>query len=60
MCAFPEPSESQQQGSRNTRQRCGQCGRDRAVGAEISAATASIAGVAGLFEMQKAAFLLGF
>jgi hypothetical protein len=60
MCAFPEPAESLQQGSRNTRQRCGQCGRDRAAGAGISAATASIAGVAGLFEARKAAFLLGF
>jgi hypothetical protein len=30
------------------------------VEAEISAATASIAGVARLFGMQKAAFLLGF
>jgi hypothetical protein len=29
-------------------------------GAEISAATASIAGDGGLFEVQKAAFLLGF
>jgi hypothetical protein len=60
MCAFPEPAESLQQGSRNTRQRCGQCGRDRAVEAEISAATASIAGVAGHLEVQKAAFLLAF
>jgi ribosomal protein S14 len=60
MCAFPEPAESLQQGSRNTRQRCEQCGRYRAVEAEISAATASIAGVARLFGMQKAAFLLGF
>jgi hypothetical protein len=60
MWAFSGTLQSLQQGSRNTRQPCGQCGRDRAMGAEISAATATIARLAAPFEVQKVALLFGF
>jgi len=46
--------------ARNTRQPCGQCGRDRTLEAEISAATASIAGVTEPFQVHKIQGFVGF
>jgi hypothetical protein len=62
MCDFPNNQfrSVAERFSRNTRKPCGQCGRDRTVGAEISAAAASIAGVAKPFPVHKIQGFVGF
>jgi hypothetical protein len=56
MCAFPNPFEHAERFPRNTRKARGQCGQGSVAVAEKSAATASIAGAAGAFEIQKTLF----
>jgi len=57
---FPEPFKSLQQARVTRASLAGNAGVIARGEAEISAVTASIAGVAGPFDVQKAAFLLGF
>jgi hypothetical protein len=61
MCAFSENRfRSVRNGPGNTRQPRGQCGRQRVSKAENSAATASIAGIAGPVQSPKTQGFIGF